>query len=120
MKKIFFLITILIITVTSCYFTTTKECTDSLTFIDMGVYYDDADMHIVSIEAPVGYDIISYTTDGTTPVMNSVQYSPGRYRCADNKFYYGILVRKGVTVKAVGYKKESSTYARTIIGEFSF
>ncbi len=84
---------------------TTSIDTWNIEIIDYGQDFDDGSKHIIGIQDNEKAGKIYYTLNDSVPDSTANEYSPLKYKGNDSKYYEGLLVEEGQTVKAVSYKK---------------
>ena len=85
-----------------------------ITITNRGNYLEDTSKYLISMSVSMRECDIYYSIDGKTPNSQSYKYIPQKYNCEDSKEYEGVLVPKGVIVKAISYK---SINTMTIVSE---
>ena len=92
---------VLLILLVSCYENPVADF--SITIVDNGPASADSSYHIITVVVPSYFDSAYYTEDNSTPTTKSLKYTPGIYLGVDSKKYEGVLVKEGVTVKALAF-----------------
>lgn len=112
MKRFIVLCSIVLLLISSCYFSNIEEY--SLTVTDNGPSLYDRTKHVVSVKAPEGYSTIRYTVGDGTPTSASDVFSPSSIQASDTLIYDGILVSEGSTFKAVAYSGGTRTLVAAV------
>ena len=84
----------------------------TITIIDNGPLQSNLNSRIITIVDDKG-GAIFYSVNGSEPNKSSsksYKYTPKEYKGADSQTYYGIVINEGVTVKAVSYFNQISSF----------
>ena len=112
MKKLIVLLSIVLLLMTSCYFSNFEEYT--LTVTDNGPLLSDRTKHVITVKAPDGYSDIRYTVDGSNPTGKSDAFSPSSLQASDTLSYEGMLVNEETVFKVAAFKGDNRTFIASV------